>query len=254
MKIKDRLAELIKDLSEARFSPYHSLHSNRITALRAYRYNIIVGQAVWEAAAIFEVIFRNRIVSSWNTWFKVNGFEFRRGEWPLGIKSLHNQIPLILPYTPLNQDSLRSLENQEYSAYKRAVKEIRRRQITNGDIIARLTFGFWHECFSKHFRFINASQVKDIFPYYPYRHINIEDDISDITKDLQSVKDFRNRLAHHEKLDLEKVEQKHDQICMYISYMNQDAIRMISIDGFQHIINFKITAVTRDFPYLVKQF
>lgn len=94
------------------------------------------------------------------------------------------------------------MEDQEGRAFRRANREIKGRSVVNGDVIARLTFGFWHECFSKHYRFINASQVKDIFPHYPYQHTNIENDIADISNDLQSIKDFRNRLAHHEKLNL----------------------------------------------------
>jgi uncharacterized protein (DUF433 family) len=212
-----------------------------------------VAQAIWEAASVFEVILRNRIVESWNIWFRVNGFSFPRGEWPFGITALHAQIPLILPTTPLNAAALSSLESQESKAFKRAfteLKGIRGRRINNGDIIARLTFGFWHECFSKHFRFINASQVKDIFPHYPYQHTNIEDDISEIAKDLQAIKDFRNRLAHHEKLDMSRVAKKYAQICEYISYVNPDALKLVSVEGFNHLLNSKIERVTRNFPYL----
>ena len=248
MKIQDKIDLFIEDISQIRFTPYRNAYGSNIKGLRGYRYNIVVGQTIWEAAAVFEVILRNRIVKTWNTWFSVNGF--RNCDWPLKIHSLHNQIPHLFPNTPLNTKSLQNLEDQELWAFRRARRELRGRTIVNGDVVARLTFGFWHECFSHHFRFINGSQIKDIFPFYPYQHTNIEDDISDISTDLQSIKDFRNRLAHHEKLNINRAKRKYAQICEYISYINPDAIKMVSADGFNHIINYNIDDVTRDFPYL----
>lgn len=250
MKIKDKIDGVINDLSQLRFSPYQITYGNSLNAFRGYRQNMVVSQAVWEASAVFEVILRNRIVESWNSWYRVNGFLSSKGAWPMGIKSLHNQLPIKFPHTPLNSNSLNSLEQQEFTAFKRARKEIRSRTVINGDVIARLTFGFWHECFSRHFRFINASQVKDILPYYPYQHSNIEDDLADIAKDLQAIKDFRNRLAHHEKLDMNRVKQKYAQICEYISYINPNALKLVSIDGFDHVVNFQVNKVVRNFPYL----
>ncbi len=248
MKIQRKVNSIIDDLSQARFTPYVSPHRSQIDGLRAYRYNIIVSQSVWEATAIFEVLLRNRIVKEWNQWFSVNGF--KNCEWPLKIKSLHNQLPHKFPKSSFNNKALESLEKQEAWAFQRATREIKTRNVINDDIIARLTFGFWHECLSHHFRFISGSQIKGLFPHYPYQHTYIEHDMADIAKDLQSIKDFRNRLAHHEKLDINKTKQKYIKICQYITYINPNAIKLVSVDGFNHLLNSPVNKVTRNFPYL----
>ena len=219
MKIKDKITGVVNDLSQERFAPYHKKGKSELFSLRGYRHNIILAQTVWEATAIFEVILRNRIVTNWNNWFNAHGSISDTDIWPIEIKSLHHKVRQRYSLSSFNQEALTRLEKQEKYAYQKARIEIKNRNIINGDVIARLTFGFWHECLSRRFRFINRSQVKDILPYYPYKHVEIVNDLADISRDLQSIKDFRNRLAHHEKLNLEKVKKKYTQIWqLYLLY------------------------------------
>lgn len=249
MKTQDRVKSIVEDITQVRFTPYRNAYGSDIFGLRGYRYNIILGQAIWEASAVFEIILRNRIVRSWNSWYFAKGLATNLNDWPMKIHSLHGQIALLKHKTPLNKKAFQSLEDQEKKAYGRAVREIKTRTITNGDVVARLMFGFWHECLSSHFRVINASQIKDVFPNYPYQYSNIERDIADIATDLQSIKDFRNRLAHHEKIDVTIAKRKYLLICEYITYINPEALKIVSVDGFNKISNYSPIKVTRNFPY-----
>ncbi len=249
MKINGKICSIINDLSPLRFAPYRQTYGSDINGLRAYRYNIVLGQAVWEASAILEVLLRNKITTAWGNWFFAKGITASLDRWPINIGPLHQSLIARFPRTPFDKNAFGRLEEQERVAYARARSELgRTRTIVNGDIVARLTFGFWHECLSASFRFINTSQIKDILPYYPYQHTHIEDDISEISTDLQSIRDFRNRLAHHERLDIVKAKKKYAQICEYISFINPHALHLVNTEGFDHIANFPIKEVTRNFP------
>lgn len=250
MKTQSKIHSIVEDITQVRFTPYRSAYGSDVLGLRGYRYNIVLGQIIWEASAVLEIILRNRIVKSWNNWYLAKGLATSLDEWPMKIHFLHGQMATQYNQTPMNVKALKSLEDQEKKAYARAMREIKSRIITNGDVIARLMFGFWHECLSSHFRIINASQIKDVFPNYPYQYSNIEKDIADIASDLQSIKDFRNRLAHHEKIDVNIAKKKYALICEYITYINSEALKLISIDGFSKISNYSPIKVTRNFPYI----
>ena len=108
---------------------------------------------------------------------------------------------------------------------KQTETSYRRREIYNNDkMVASLTMGFWTKLFSKKRYKRGGKSLLRIFPNKVKGKSQ-----SDVYKDLTHIREFRNRIAHHEPICFDSYgkistdfARKHYQLIRdYISYMGQ---------------------------------
>lgn len=99
-------------------------------------------------------------------------------------------------------------------------------------MVASLSFGFWTYLFTKRNYRIGGKTLLQIFP-------NKKKGLSqaDIYKELTEVREFRNRIAHHEPvcfdkgaiISTKKARYIYDLIKDYITYLGYDANKVLKI-------------------------
>lgn len=187
-------ANIIRDLSEARFAPYlMSAGFNKHYAFSLYLYNARLSKAFLYPLHILEVTLRNRMSDIFSIHFGEKWYvdrAFRSG---------------------LTEESLDALDRGTRRA-KRPNKE---------DIVATLTFDFWSNLFRPEYdRFIWQTNMGKLLPNAKMTRKEFERVVKDIN-------DFRNRIAHHEpihKIDLSKV---HVDILDTLSWLSDETSRWV---------------------------
>jgi hypothetical protein len=175
--------------------------------MQLYRYNLRLCQRFYGALNLFEVMLRNAINEHYTA-------HFADPDW------IVNQADSgkLLSY---NQIEIRQTE----AGY-------RRRGIYNNDkMVASLTMGFWTKLFSKKRYKRGGKTLLRIFP-----NKQKGKNQADIYRDLSHIREFRNRIAHHEPVCFDGVggistafARKHYQlICEYIGYMGHQPDNVLS--------------------------
>jgi hypothetical protein len=109
--------------------------------------------------------------------------------------------------------------------------DYRRRGIYNNDkMVASLTMGFWTKLFSKKRYKRGGKTLLQIFP-----NKRKGKNQADVYKDLTHIREFRNRIAHHEPICFDgsgnistAFARRHYQlICEYIDFMGQQSYDVI---------------------------
>ena len=187
--------------SAARMGKYvRACVGDKRKTMQLYRYNLRLCQRFYGPLNLFEVMLRNAI----NAHYAVH---FADPDW------IVNQADSgkLLSY---NQIEIRQTE----AGY-------RRRGIYNNDkMVASLTMGFWTKLFSKKRYKRGGKTLLRIFP-----NKQKGKNQSDVYRDLTHIREFRNRIAHHEPVCFDGTgnistafARRHYQlICKYISYMGQ---------------------------------
>ena len=174
--------------------------------MQLYRYNLRLCQRFYGALNLFEVMLRNAINEHYAAYYSDS-------DW------IVNQADTgkLLEY---NKDEIR----QKEAGY-------RRRGIYNNDkMVASLTMGFWTKLFSKKRYKRGGKTLLQIFP-----NKRKGKNQTDIYKDLTHIREFRNRIAHHEPICFDGsgnistvFARRHYQlICEYVSYMGQQPDNVI---------------------------
>ena len=173
---------------------------NKQKTMQLYRYNLRLCQRFYGALNLFEVMLRNAIDEHYAAYYS-------DPDW------IVNQADTgkLLEY---NKDEIRQTE----AGY-------RRRGIYNNDkMVASLTMGFWTKLFSKKRYKRGGKTLLQIFP-----NKKKGKNQADIYKDLTHIREFRNRIAHHEPICFDGngnintafARRPYLLICEYISYMGQ---------------------------------
>ena len=171
-----------------------------------YCYNLRLCQRFYGALNLFEVMLRNAINEHYAS-------HYSDPDW------IVNQADAgkLLEY---NKDEIRQTE----AGY-------RRRGIYNNDkMVASLTMGFWTKLFSKKRYKRGGKTLLQIFP-----NKRKGKNQADVYKDLTHIREFRNRIAHHEPICFDgsgnistAFARRHYQlICEYIGYIGQDPDNVI---------------------------
>ena len=179
---------------------------NKQKAMQLYRYNVRLCQRFYGALNLFEVMLRNAINEHYASYYSDS-------DW------IVNQADTgkLLEY---NKDEIRQTE----AGY-------RRRGIYNNDkMVASLTMGFWTKLFSKKRYKRGGKTLLQIFP-----NKRKGKNQADVYKDLTHIREFRNRIAHHEPICFDgsgnistAFARRHYQlICEYIGYIGQDPDNVI---------------------------
>ena len=174
--------------------------------MQLYRYNLRLCQRFYGTLNLLEVMLRNTINEHYIAYYS-------DPDW------IVNQADCgkLLEY---NKDEIRQTE----AGY-------RRRGIYNNDkMVASLTMGFWTKLFSKKRYKRGGKTLLQIFP-----NKRKGKNQADIYKDLTHIREFRNRIAHHEPICFDGIgnistafARSHYQlICEYIGYMGQQPDNVI---------------------------
>ncbi len=169
--------------------------------MQLYRYNLRLCQRFYGVLNLFEVMLRNAINGHYSAYFSDS-------DW------IVNQADSgkLLEY---NKDEIIQTE----AGY-------RKRGIYNNDkMVASLTMGFWTKLFSKKRYKRGGKTLLQIFP-----NKTKGKNQADVYKDLTHIREFRNRIAHHEPICFDgtgnistSFARRHYQLIRdYISYMGQN--------------------------------
>lgn len=161
--MKDSLIK--KFISGKRFKSYENINE--------YQANLIMSKQSYIPLSILEVSLRNSIDTLLS--FKVDE------NWHLDADFLTKDSALKV------QQAIELLER-------------RRESVSKHKIIAELSFGFWVNLFKKPYeKKLRINDLKKIFPNLPPKNIKLMNR-EKIYKELNHIRNFRNRLFHYEKV------------------------------------------------------
>lgn len=190
-----------KIFSAARMGKYaNACSGDKRKTMLLYRYNLRLCQRFCGVLNLFEVILRNAINEHYRAYYS-------NPDWIV------------------NQADTGKLLEFNMDEIKQTEASYRRRGIYNNDkMVASLTMGFWTKLFSKKRYKRGGKSLLRIFPNKVKGKSQ-----SDVYKDLTHIREFRNRIAHHEPICFDSYgkistdfARKHYQLIRdYISYMGQ---------------------------------
>jgi hypothetical protein len=174
----------------------------------AYRDNILKSQLILPKLHVFEIVFRNKI----DIFFKTN----ISNDWLILVQNRTFPIRILYLLDSVNE------------VVKRLNKV--RKPITNDNILSDLTLGLWVSFFSKDhiklYRKYNKQQCNNFIATITGSTNTTLATEALIAKELQNIRDFRNRVFHYERIthqigDIENILDK------YLSFFERnDEIKM----------------------------
>jgi hypothetical protein len=179
---------------------------NKQKTMQLYRYNLRLCQRFYGTLNLFEVMLRNAINEHYIAYFSDVDWIVHQAD-----------IGKLLAY---NKDEIRQTE----AGYKK-------RGIYNNDkMVASLTMGFWTKLFSKKRYKRGGKTLLRIFPNKAKGKNQ-----SDVYKDMTHIREFRNRIAHHEpicfdgsgNIDTAFARRHYQLIREYINYLGQNPDNVI---------------------------
>ena len=165
--------------------------------MQLYRLNLRLCQKFYGVLNIFEVVLRNAVNDHYSAYFTDS-------DWIVG------------------QAKVGGLYAHEQDEIRTTANDYKKRGIYNNDkMVSALTFGYWTHLFSKKRYKLGGKTLLKIFPNKA-KGLNQ----ADVYVDLTHIREFRNRIAHHEPICFDgngnistTFARRHYQlICDYISY------------------------------------
>lgn len=192
--------------------------------MQLYRYNLRLCQKFYGVLNIFEVVLRNAINQHYIDYYSDS-------EW---IE---------------NQAKSGGLFAHEQDEIQTIAIDYKNRGVYNNDkMVSALTFGYWTKLFSKKRYKLGGKSLLKIFP----NKVKGKNQ-ADIYLDLTHIREFRNRIAHHEpicfdgkgKISTNFARKHYLLICDYISYFGQQYNDVISWAETPDVILDKIEKLTK---------
>ena len=163
-------------LSVPRIGKYRlACKGNKNKALIMYRYNIKLCQKFYGVLGVLEVVLRNAI----NEHYKMK---------------LHDNDWLV------TQSQTGFLVNYRDTIFKERDKLVNKRNYTHDKLVASLTLGAWTLMFSKN---CYKKSGKTLLQIFPNKTLGLNQ--RTIYSELDKIRIFRNRIAHHESLCFDSV-------------------------------------------------
>lgn len=196
-----KYCEYEKAFSPARLNRYlAACGGNTTKALTLYRYNVKLCQKFYGILNIFEVVLRNAINTHYQEVFSDN-------DW------IENQMKSggMIESAPHKQEVLRIISSLRHNG-----------RYSNDRVVSSVSFGFWTHLFTrKPFR----SGGQNLLRIFPKRTPGLGQRA--IFNELQEIKTFRNRIAHHEAIcfddndiiDMSRTLNKYALILKYIDFL-----------------------------------
>jgi hypothetical protein len=185
-------------LSTPRIRKYRiSCNNDKNKALILYRYNIKLCQKFYGILGVFEVVLRNAINEHYKTYLSDNNWL-------------------------ITQSQNGFLINCQDSIFKEKDKLANNRKYTHDKLVASLSLGVWTFMFSRNCYKNSGKTLLQIFPKKAHG-LNQKD----IYSDLDKIRLFRNRIAHHEPIcfdlagaiSVHYVKEIYDLIIKYIDFL-----------------------------------
>jgi hypothetical protein len=180
---------------------------NQLRTMQLYRYNLRLCQRFYGILNLFEVILRNAVNEHYMAYYSDS-------DWIV------------------NQTGTDKILAHDKDEIKQIEADYKKRGIYNNDkMVSALTFGFWTYLFTKKNYRKGGKTLLKIFPNKAKGKNQ-----ADIYLDLTHIREFRNRIAHHEPICFDgngnictDFARKHYQlICDYIGYFGQNPNDVIS--------------------------
>lgn len=192
-------------ISAPRFATYlRARGGNREHALRLYQWNLEISAAFMAPLHVCEIAIRNGVSESLEA---IHG-----GAWPS------------------TQGFIRSLPNPQRGHYspKHDLTQTSQKHPTTGKVVSDLKFAFWESILTKRFdRSIWNHQFLTSFPGGPTA-LAIPTLRAIYHTDVQQVRLFRNRIAHHEPIFARNLQDEIDRIIRVIEWRNPTASNWLS--------------------------
>ena len=194
--------------SPARLNKYLvACNGNKGKALTLYRHNVKLCQKFYGILNIFEVILRNAINRHYIEYF--NDSDWIKNQCAEGG---------MLESAPQNGEIERTISLLE-----------RQNKYSNDRLVSSVTFGFWTYLFNRIPFRVGGMNLLQIFPN---RTSGLGQRL--IYNELQEIKSFRNRIAHHEaicfnnsgEINLRYAQEKLDLIKKYVIFLGYDPIKL----------------------------
>lgn len=183
----EEVQNLPEIFSAPRFATYLAeKNARRVEALELYKWNLDVSCAFFAPLQVCEVSIRNAISEAIEMTYGAN--------WPY-----EQSFEIALPNPP-----------RAYSP--RANLLSHRNEPTTGKVIAELKFVFWERMFtSRHDSTIWNHHLRTVLP-----NMDAEKSVQELRSEaysaLQSIRDLRNRIAHHEPIFRRNIQDEYDRI------------------------------------------
>ena len=182
--------------------------SNKIKTMQLYRYNLKLCQRFYGVLNLFEVILRNAVNEHYLAYFGDT-------DW------IVNQAVI----GKLLADDKEMIKDTEAGFRKHGI-------YSNDKMVASFTLGFWTFLFTKNNYKKGGKTLLKIFPNKAKGKNQ-----ADIYLDLKRIREFRNRIAHHEPICFDssgnistRFARAHYQlICDYISYFGQEPKNVLQL-------------------------
>lgn len=204
-------------LSPARLTPYLSDAGGNVSlAMRRYRWNMLVVESLTIPLNFSEVCIRNAIYET----FQAN----------LGRNWLSYSEP------SLDINTKRIILDAEVKLTKENIRKGRPYLPTQGQLIAEMTFGFWHFfCQTRHHHFLWRGNLGSRFHHAPPGTSP-----SDLFRVMSRLLKARNRFAHHEPVIWNNPVRIFDDCMTLIEWTaGRDIRRMVAEDlsSFNEVMN-----------------
>lgn len=206
--------------SKARISPYLKKGDSAEQVLAKYHANIVLSEAMIPTLHYFEICLRNHIDQVIKKYYGQN--------WLINIP--HQLI----------------ISDQDIKKIESITSKVRReskREPLHDDIVAQMTFGFWCSFFHRKYDpsiWHRKDALKIIFPNLPRANRKRPY----IETRILTIKEIRNRIAHHEPVWNRKVSivTAHTMCYELIQAMSKDAVEMLkTIDRFSTVYQEQVT-------------
>ena len=187
--------------SEARMSKYYkACAGDKFKTMQLYRYNLRLCQRFYGVLSLFEVILRNAVNEHYTNYYSDKDWIIHQTD-----------------SGKLLAEDRQMIQENESGFRKHGV-------YSNDKMVASFTMGFWTFLFTKNNYKKGGKTLLKIFPNKAKGKNQ-----ADIYLDLTHIREFRNRIAHHEPICFDgsgnistAFARRHYQlICDYISYFGQ---------------------------------
>ncbi|MGW7687024.1 hypothetical protein ACWGID_40160 [Kribbella sp. NPDC054772] len=191
-----------KLFGQPRFVGYLRAAANKTsTALDLYDWNATISAALWEVLGHVEVTLRNAMVAKLSERHQRRRL---RGSWL--------------------DDPGNDLTAKAHEDIAKARLQVRRKnkQLTDGQIIAELSFGFWRFLLAHRYMTTIWPDLSYAFPYAPDRQL--------VTLEAPVLRlwEIRNRIAHNERIWTEPIRQRHDDALLVLGYIDPSLAEWVS--------------------------
>ena len=187
--------------SPARLSRYRAAcGGDTRKAMTLYRYNVKLCQKYYAVLNIFEIILRNAIDRHFRAYYNdPNWIEHQL------------QTGGMLAYSPKKAEAQKHIHDL-----------MKKGKLTPDKVVAAQSFGFWTYLFNKIPFNAGGKKILEIFPN---KQLGLGQKA--VYNELQDIKQFRNRIAHHEPIcfdvlgnrNLSYMQQNYNTILKYISFL-----------------------------------